>query len=390
MKRLKYLVGLSTLVLFFAPVTTWAAFDFAVNQIVRLSKTNAVEGEVVKLYTVIVNNDFASVSGKVVFYNNDQVIAEVPFEKILFEQAKQVAAEYTLPAGELSLTARLTSVVGLQANGDKQVLPDNQIQSSQTPSKFTIEADSDHDKIGDNTDPDDDNDGLTDDREKELGTDPKKADTDGDGIPDNTELDNKTNPMATDTDGDGVNDKDDLFPIDPKEQKDIDGDKIGDNTDPDDDNDGVTDEAEKAKGTDPLKADTDGDGVNDGADELPLDPKENKDSDKDGTGDNADLDDDNDHLPDTEEQKIGTSPRTPDTDNDGISDHDETVKGTDPLAEDTDLDGTPDGKDKAPLIPAESFSLQAQNFFLAHKIPVLAGGGIILVLFLWLLFRRRE
>ncbi|MBE7339249.1 Rib/alpha-like domain-containing protein [Corynebacterium aurimucosum] len=61
---------------------------------------------------------------------------------------------------------------------------------------------------------DSDGDGLTDDKEKELGTDPNKADTDGDGINDGDEVsgdgnkfDGKpTDPKNADTDGDGVND----------------------------------------------------------------------------------------------------------------------------------------------------------------------------------------
>ncbi|TIC89092.1 Stk1 family PASTA domain-containing Ser/Thr kinase [Nocardioides sp. GY 10113] len=51
-----------------------------------------------------------------------------------------------------------------------------------------------------------DGDGLTDDQEAELGTDPKKADTDGDGLDDKAEVDAGTDPTNPDTDGDGVSD----------------------------------------------------------------------------------------------------------------------------------------------------------------------------------------
>ncbi|MBL7163451.1 MAG: RHS repeat protein [Anaerolineales bacterium] len=42
---------------------------------------------------------------------------------------------------------------------------------------------------------DSDGDGLSDEREKELGTDPNNPDTDGDGVNDGTEVENRTNPL---------------------------------------------------------------------------------------------------------------------------------------------------------------------------------------------------
>jgi hypothetical protein len=50
---------------------------------------------------------------------------------------------------------------------------------------------------------DTDNDGLSDTREQELGTDPRNADTDGDGLKDGDEvLKYGTNPLKMDTDTD--------------------------------------------------------------------------------------------------------------------------------------------------------------------------------------------
>lgn len=88
---------------------------------------------------------------------------------------------------------------------------------------------------------DSDTDGLTDIREKELGTDPQKADTDHDGIIDSAEVETtKTDPLKADTDGDTL----------------LDG-------------------AEIELGLEPLKSDSKGDGVNDAERELNYEVKKN-------------------------------------------------------------------------------------------------------------------
>ncbi|UHQ18743.1 ZirU family protein [Lysobacter sp. KIS68-7] len=115
-----------------------------------------------------------------------------------------------------------------------------------------------------------DEDGLSDEREAELGTDPTKPDTDGDGINDGTEVENGTNPLdpndpGKDTDNDGLND-------------DKEPDHGTDPTKPDTDGDGIKDGDEIELGTDPTKPDTDGDGINDGKEVTdgtdPLDPND--------------------------------------------------------------------------------------------------------------------
>jgi len=167
---------------------------------------------------------------------------------------------------------------------------------------------------------DSDNDGLTDEREKALGTDPHDPDTDNDGLSDGDEV-NKygTSPVDFDTDGDGLGDGDEIDRgTDPKDiDSDDDGLKDGeevmsyktDPLDPDTDDDGLDDKSEVSiYNTDPLKADTDDDGLND-YEELrtyntdPLDP----DTDDDGLYDGAEI-------------ERHTDPRDPDTDNDGFKD----------------------------------------------------------------------
>ena len=100
---------------------------------------------------------------------------------------------------------------------------------------------------------DTDGDGLTDEEEEALGTDPLDPDTDGDGVSDGDEVALGTDPLDPDTDGDGLSDGDEVA--------------LGtDPLDPDTDGDGLSDGDEVALGTDPLDPDTDGDGIPDGSD----------------------------------------------------------------------------------------------------------------------------
>ena len=159
---------------------------------------------------------------------------------------------------------------------------------------------------------DSDGDGISDEREKELGTDPNNPDTDGDGLTDGqeagTDVDKdgkvvkdengkpkvddskatKTDPKNPDTDGDGINDGDEVNGT----KNPFKGDKADPNgkpgnTDPnnaDTDGDGINDGDEVTgaknggKATNPNKADTDGDGINDGKEIKdgtdPLDPND--------------------------------------------------------------------------------------------------------------------
>ena len=118
-------------------------------------------------------------------------------------------------------------------------------------------------------------------------------DTDYDGIPNETD---------DDDDGDGVSDEEDAYPLNKNEQYDTDGDGVGNTKDTDDDNDGLTDGEEENLKTDPLNPDTDDDGSNDKDDKFPTDQEEWLDTDNDKIGNNKDTDDDNDGIPDTKDE----------------------------------------------------------------------------------------
>jgi hypothetical protein len=121
------------------------------------------------------------------------------------------------------------------------------------PTQSNVDADA----MGDACDPDDDNDGLTDDQEKALRTNPFDPDSDGEGISDPVDAcplapENYNGFQDTDgcpdlappddTDADGVPDSSDNCPdVANPDQEDLDSDGIGDVCDPDRDNDTVPD-----------------------------------------------------------------------------------------------------------------------------------------------------
>lgn len=186
---------------------------------------------------------------------------------------------------------------------------------------------------------DSDGDGLSDERELELGTDPNDPDTDGDGISDYVEdalFYPPTNASAEPP----------LYPFHP-EYADADEDflpdyaEVGWNTDAFDedyDDDGLLDGDEVVyHHTDPRNPDTDGDGVEDGREiEQGTDPFSNETEPVEIPEPEPGFDDDTDGdgLIDDLEDSLGTDPTNVDTDGDGISDGDEVEQGTDPLKAD--------------------------------------------------------
>jgi len=139
---------------------------------------------------------------------------------------------------------------------------------------------------------DTDGDGLMDDEEIALGTDPANPDSDGDGAGD---------ACDPDDDNDGVSDGADNCPlVGNADQLDTDSDGLGDACDPDDDNDGV----------------------DDGADNCPLVGNADQlDTDSDGLGDACDPDDDNDGVDDGADNcPLAANPGQEDLDGDGQGD----------------------------------------------------------------------
>lgn len=253
----------------------------------------------------------------------------------------------------------------------------------------TNPTDLDEDGIPDYLDPDDqggptgdlDGDGLTNEREGELGTDPLLADTDGDGVGDGSEVEADTDPLDRrsflDSDGDLVPDdvelEDGTDPNDPARFPDTDGGGTADHVET------ITYETfGLARGNvgdarDDSR-DTDGDGLPDRLEILagftpddPNDPTENGAGDESGNGitnaveawlatlgiDDVDAvsDFDRDGYTDAMEVAFGLDPlrpTAPDSDDDGVPNIVESAAGADiDGATDSDMDGVPDAREIA-------------------------------------------
>jgi len=304
-----------------------AIFD---AELLIVPDSGVVAQQEIKVYTTVHNNGTSDLIGTVKFFiDGSQIATDQPVSVKQGGVPDEVFVNWEAGAGNHTVLAQ---IFPYETEGDNPV-------NNSARRDFFVDYDTDGDGVGDLFDVDDDNDGLKDTEEEDIGTNPRRSDTDSDGTGDAT----------------------DEFPTDANEQTDTDGDGIGDNTDEDDDNDGLSDIAEIEIGTDPLNPDTDGDGVescNDLMDEFPLDSSECTDRDGDGVGDkidafpddqmewedcdedgvgnNADNDDDNDGTLDSEDALPCDANETLDCDGDGIGDEADTDDDNDGFSDDED------------------------------------------------------
>jgi hypothetical protein len=146
--------------------------------------------------------------------NNNQQTGGIPAHLANFENSIFTELEACFSTEEIT-NALAGSGVNRTINildTDNDGVPDTQDAFPADPVEW---QDSDSDGIGNNADPDDDNDSLPDDWEIQYGLDPLNAsdaasDLDGDTLSNLQEFNLNTNPTLTDTDGNGIDDNIDM------------------------------------------------------------------------------------------------------------------------------------------------------------------------------------
>ncbi|XXX77277.1 hypothetical protein WMF30_00695 [Sorangium sp. So ce134] len=168
---------------------------------------------------------------------------------------------------------------------------------------------------------DTDGDGLSDELEEAIGSNPNDADSDDDGV-----IDGQEPNFADDTDGDGLIN---VLDVDSDDDGLFDGTELGLPCDNPATNTEaghcIADADEGATKTNPLDADTDDGGVTDGNEDINRDGAiDGGETDpNNGDDDATPADTDGDGLIDALEDEIGTDPNDADSDDDGVIDGDE-------------------------------------------------------------------
>ena len=321
MKLLSKIFFAAILLIFFvSPV--FADLSVVGDELVLQPASGVIHGKVVKVYTTVRNNGDSDLIGTVKFFvDGAQIATDQPVSVKSGSVPDEVFVNWTAVAGSHKIAVQ---VFPSEVEGDDPA-------NNYTEKNFFVDADSDKDGVGDAIDTDDDNDGLSDVDEESLGTNSKKSDSDndgtsdgkdafpldpneqfdfdGDGIGDNADLDDDndglpdlaekeigTDPLNPDTDGDGLelcNDLLDKFPLQSLECLDSDGDGCGDNSDENPADAAICSDCDSDGVSDSLDEDDDNDGHIDTEDAFDCDASEFLDSDKDGLGDNADPNDAN-------------------------------------------------------------------------------------------------
>lgn len=278
MKKLFWLAGI--FIFFLLPFSALAFSEDLVLSAnnVSFSAGSFLEGKTIRIYANVTNPSSRDLRGVVKFLNQDGQIKEDQPVSVLAGKDDSVFVDWAPSPGEHNI-----KIIIIPFEKEQDNPANNTVEKS-----ITVFADTDRDGIANKDDPDDDNDGASDEADAFPLDKKEQLDSDGDQIGNNADPDD---------DNDGAKDADDALPLNPNETIDTDKDGIGDNEDTDDDGDGVPDVDEIKQGSDPLKTDTDGDAINDKEDGWPNDPKLGRDFDKDKIPDTTDNDADNDGVP---------------------------------------------------------------------------------------------
>ena len=168
-------------------------FNAGFVQGVWYSKTPFFAGETVRVYTAIQNNSGSDIQGTLEFLVNENSVGESAFS-IINGRIVEVWTDWKVTQGNHFVQVRIKEAFLVEIGKTPEPISLN--TGILEASEVFVDLDTDKDGIGNMEDDDDDNDGLTDQEEKILQTDPLNPDTDGDGVSDQKEVQAGTNPLV--------------------------------------------------------------------------------------------------------------------------------------------------------------------------------------------------
>ena len=118
------------LIFFFIPAVAQAAgVGFVPSTGLWFSKTEFAPQEMVRVYTVIINNEYPKLAGLVGFYDNGGLIDSVEIKNLLRDSALQLKILWQPTEGPHLLSARFLRAIATDGQGQEQMLGLDQINS---------------------------------------------------------------------------------------------------------------------------------------------------------------------------------------------------------------------------------------------------------------------
>lgn len=152
------------------------------------SQSPLFAGDKIRIYAAIQNRSGFDITGVVQFYNYDNLIGKADFSA-LDGRLIEVWTDWTAIEGKHNIRAVVAE--SKKSGIGEEPTPINIVSNFSSVDDVFVDIDTDGDKIGNNDDFDDDNDGVVDTDEIARGTNSLSNDTDGDGIKDNSD----SNPL---------------------------------------------------------------------------------------------------------------------------------------------------------------------------------------------------
>ncbi|MFH1188651.1 MAG: hypothetical protein V1652_02270 [bacterium] len=170
----KCIIGVFVACSFFEVVYAASVIGFIPGNL-WYSKEPFFAEEEIRIYSAVFNGGEATVSGTVEFFDNGVTISEAVFPLLAKGSTAVVSVGWKAAAGSHRISAKIVALSGAEMSVDS-------LNNETGERTIFVDRDTDKDKIGDEIDTDDDNDGVPDITELEQGTDPTNPDTDGDTI----------------------------------------------------------------------------------------------------------------------------------------------------------------------------------------------------------------